>query len=187
MHRRQFLKTSAASSILAMATPVWSIKGPLPRLIFDSRFRLARQFGDNASAKGAEATGFAGDATSLWYGELDRIAGTGRPLAGMTTGGVLFCLERLAAQHRMELAFHAVHPEASIERSHISYGDARILRDGVSSRPDHVEAWVELAMRHLIDPAPHRQVGKRTHLHLKTDAAPGLESWVLVQRPSVSA
>lgn len=190
MHRRQFIKATAGGGLLAIAAPAWSKHGlntpKRPKVIFDARFKMARLFGDYARTHDATVSPFTGDATALWFEELSSAAECGLPLIGMTTGGVLFCLERLAAEHRMALVFHAIHPQASIEHTRISLGDSRLL---VEARPNHLaraEPWVELAMRHALAPPYRRSVGNREHLHLAADSVPALESWVLVHRPSCS-
>ena len=78
-----------------------------PRLhlaIFDHRFAAGRQFAKSSEARGIATRPIANDVTSLWYSELHPLWKQ-QPvaIAGLTTYGALFCLERLAWDHGMRV------------------------------------------------------------------------------------
>jgi hypothetical protein len=68
--------------------------------IFDHRFAAGRQFASSSEARGIATRPIANDVTSLWYSELHPLWKQ-QPvaIAGLTTYGPLFCLERLAWDH----------------------------------------------------------------------------------------
>ena len=72
--------------------------------IFDHRFAAGRQFAKLSEAGGITTRSIANDVTSLWYSELHPLWKQ-QPvaIAGLTTYGVLFCLERLAWEHGMRV------------------------------------------------------------------------------------
>jgi hypothetical protein len=72
--------------------------------IFDHRFAAGRQFARSSEARGIATRPIANDVTSLWYSELHPLWKQ-QPvaIAGLTTYGALFCLERLAWDHGMRV------------------------------------------------------------------------------------
>ena len=72
--------------------------------IFDHRFAAGRQFASSSEARGVATRPIANDVTSLWYSELHPLWKQ-QPvaIAGVTTYGALFCLERLAWDHGMRV------------------------------------------------------------------------------------
>ena len=72
--------------------------------IFDHRFAAGRQFASSSEARGIATRPIANDVTSLWYSELHPLWKQ-QPvaIAGLTTYGALFCLERLAWDHGMRV------------------------------------------------------------------------------------
>ena len=72
--------------------------------IFDHRFAAGRQFASSSEARGIVTRPIASDVTSLWYSELHPLWKQ-QPvaIAGLTTYGPLFCLERLAWDHGMRV------------------------------------------------------------------------------------
>ena len=72
--------------------------------IFDHRFAAGRQFASSSEASGIAIRPIANDVTSLWYSELHPLWKQ-QPvaIAGLTTYGPLFCLERLAWDHGMRV------------------------------------------------------------------------------------
>src|SRR5580698_8523172 len=86
--------------------------------IFDRRFAAGRRFAKSSEAHGIATRAIAGDVTSLWYSELhplwkaaskDRSVQHPVAIAGLTTYGPLFCLERLAWEHGMRVLHRQEH------------------------------------------------------------------------------
>jgi hypothetical protein len=86
---------------------------PIYLATFDSRFEHCRQFAGAMAAHAIPSAGFHGDVTNIWYAELDPVWRS-RPvaIAGMTTEGALFCLERLAWDHGMRVVYRGTHEPA---------------------------------------------------------------------------
>jgi hypothetical protein len=78
--------------------------------IFERRFAVARRFARSSEAHGIATRSIAGDVTSLWYSELHPLWKR-QPvaIAGLTTYGPLFCLERLAWDHGMRVLHRQKH------------------------------------------------------------------------------
>jgi hypothetical protein len=72
--------------------------------LFDRRFAAGRHFAQTSETRGIATRAIAGDVTSVWYSELHPLWKQ-RPvaIAGLTTYGPLFCLERLAWDHGMRV------------------------------------------------------------------------------------
>jgi hypothetical protein len=78
--------------------------------IFDRRFAAGRRFAQSSETHGVATRAIAGDVTTLWYSELYPLWKQ-HPvaIAGLTTYGPLFCLERLAWDHGMRVLHHQEH------------------------------------------------------------------------------
>lgn len=72
--------------------------------IFDRRFAAGRRFARSSGGRGIATRAVAGDVTTLWYSELHPLWRR-QPvaIAGLTTYGPLFCLERLSWDHGMRV------------------------------------------------------------------------------------
>jgi hypothetical protein len=107
---------------------------PLYKVIFDQRFPASRDFADEAQTLGLPVHGIEGDITDVWFHDLSlRWKQEPVAIAGLTAHGPLFCLERLAWDHRMRVVFrgrHSVSPDGSLE--HELWGPRNML-SGVSS------------------------------------------------------
>ncbi len=80
---------------------------PLHAVLFDERFAEAVRFGNEARRRGLPARGVRGDLTDFWLAELHPLwRRQARPIAGLTAYAALFCLERLAWDHRMRVVYH---------------------------------------------------------------------------------
>ncbi|HEY0342486.1 MAG TPA: hypothetical protein VGC34_16920 [Steroidobacteraceae bacterium] len=96
--------------------PVAALNVPHPNLpkphlaIFDHRFAAGRRFASSSEASGVTTRPVTSDVTDLWYSELHPLW-TRQPvaLAGLTTYGPLFCLERLAWNHGMRVLHREEH------------------------------------------------------------------------------
>ena len=74
-------------------------------VLCDERFSESVAFAEEMSRHGTPVTRFRGDITDFWYHDLSR-RWTTEPvaIAGVTTHGPLFCLERWAWDHGLRLA-----------------------------------------------------------------------------------
>lgn len=88
-------------SVFAPARP-----GSLYTVVCDERFAASLAFAEAMSRRGTPVTRFRGDISDFWYGDLSRrwkddpVA-----IAGVTTHGPLFCLERWGWDHGLRLAY----------------------------------------------------------------------------------
>ena len=78
--------------------------------VFDRRFAAGRRFARSSETRGIATRAIAGDVTTLWYSELHPLWKQ-HPvaIAGLTTYGPLFCLERLAWDHGMRVLHRQEH------------------------------------------------------------------------------
>jgi hypothetical protein len=128
--RRRFMGTgiavSAAASLAAVASVSRSspndplgLKLPIHLALFDTRFPAAQVFARTLAIRGVPLAPFDGDITPVWFEQLDPVWRQ-YPLtvAGLTTEGALFCLEQLAWDNGMRVAYrgmHAASPEGGVE------------------------------------------------------------------------
>jgi hypothetical protein len=112
--------------------------------IFDRRFAAGRRFAQASETRGIPTRPIAGDVTTLWYSELYPLWKR-QPvaIAGLTTYGPLFCLERLAWDHGMRLLHrqeHAARDDARDVAPNHAQGTARA---GTPGEPDQIlHAWI---------------------------------------------
>lgn len=119
--RRRFMAggmaVSAAAS-LAVVAPVsraassdpLGLRLPLHFALFDTRFPAAHAFARALAVRGVTLAPFDGDVTPVWFEQLDPVWRQ-YPLtvAGLTTEGALFCLEQLAWDNGMRVAYRGLH------------------------------------------------------------------------------
>jgi hypothetical protein len=87
---------------------------PLYVALFDRRFSDSRLFSWAAQQRGIAIRPISGDVTDVWYSELHpRWKEAAMPIAGVTTYGPLFCLERLAWDHGMRVVYRGSHQRRS--------------------------------------------------------------------------
>ena len=110
-NRREFLQGGIAVSLL----PLLSRKGfsavpprALDMVVFDQRFRKARDFARQAWEAGQDCVAIEGDITHLYFHDLalrwNRVPIT---IAGFSMKASLFCLEMLAHDRGMRLVYMA--------------------------------------------------------------------------------
>ena len=114
--RRDFLQLAFAAPLLpaSLRLPVFESRtGGLPQaqvdslytVLCDERFAESVAFAEDMSKHGTPVTRFRGDITEFWYGDLsqrwrvDPVA-----IAGVTTYGPFFCLERWGWDHGLRVA-----------------------------------------------------------------------------------
>jgi hypothetical protein len=98
--------------------------------VFDERFPDSVAFARQMQMLGATVHGITGDITDFWFGELHgRWTKEPVAVAGLTLHGPLFCLERLAWDHRMRVVYRAEHRLRSDGRiEHALSGPAGMLK-----------------------------------------------------------
>jgi hypothetical protein len=130
--RREFLQVGFAALTLpisaraafspAVSAPTGeAAPTPLYKVVFDERFPASVRFAERAKKLGASAHRIKGDITSLWFHDLYyRWNESPVAIAGLTAHGPIFCLERIAWDHRMRVVFRADHkrlPGGSMEHT----------------------------------------------------------------------
>jgi hypothetical protein len=124
-NRREFLQSGITASVVPMVLGGWRLKAAgldhpflqpdsegtrLYKVLFDLRLPDSVIFGDEAAVLGADTAGFRGDITDFWVRDLSRrwkrepVA-----IAGLTTHGALFCLERWGWDHGLRVVYRAEH------------------------------------------------------------------------------
>jgi hypothetical protein len=91
----------------------------LHAVVVDQRFEESVEFGRSLALLGVDNFGMRGDVTDVWYSRLDPLWKTGGvAVAGLTGSGVLFCLERLAWDHRLRVVYRGSHQRFADGRVH---------------------------------------------------------------------
>jgi hypothetical protein len=119
--RREFLKVGLTASALLPVGARASFDGletrapihSLYKVLCDTRFAASVAFARRAAARGVAVHAMTGDMTPFWYDDLYHRWRQG-PVAigGLTAHGALFCLERLAWEHRMRVIYCGEHAAA---------------------------------------------------------------------------
>jgi hypothetical protein len=124
--RRAFLQAALAVPLLPMALRPSALAAPPVRIaavpafgerlytvLCDERFEGAVTFANALAKRGVPVTHFRGDITEFWYRDLS-LLWRRHPiaLAGATTHGPLFCLERWAWDHGLRVTYRRVLSEA---------------------------------------------------------------------------
>jgi len=160
--RREFIQMGVA----ALALPISGRAGfslaqsalpdaPAPmqfyKVVFDERFGAGRAFAAEAQRLGLPLHGIRGDVTSLWYNELyPRWKQGPVAIAGLTQKAPLFCLDLLARDQRMRLAYlgeHVHRSEGHVE--HVLSGSPDILEQArfAETGPDWTNRLANLMSR----------------------------------------
>lgn len=109
--RRELLKAGLAASVLPIAVSAGfaaaeHAAAPFYKVVYDTRFAASVAFAERAAARGLDVAGIDGDVTRLWYHDLYHRWRQGpAAIAGLTAHGALFCLERLAWDHRLRVVY----------------------------------------------------------------------------------
>jgi hypothetical protein len=111
--RRDLLKVGVAASALPLAALAADQPEPavaLYKVLYDTRFPASAAFALRAAARGVVVEAMSGDMTRFWYSDLHhQWKNAPAAIAGLTAHGALFCLERLAWDHRMRVVFRGEH------------------------------------------------------------------------------
>jgi hypothetical protein len=95
----------ASSDSRVEAASARTAPGPLYAVLCDERFAESVAFAEEMASHGASVTRFRGDITDFWYQDLSqRWKSDPVAIAGVTTHGPLFCLERWAWDHGLRIA-----------------------------------------------------------------------------------
>jgi hypothetical protein len=107
-NRREFLQGSAAAAMLVLSPALLAAVDtlnarqslPLYKVLFDARHAASQRFAAVFAEQGIATYGLPkGDITPFWRNELAAVwASSPAPIAGLTDGSVLFCLEQLGPQ-----------------------------------------------------------------------------------------
>jgi hypothetical protein len=143
------ISVSAAASLAAVAAVSKSapsdplgLQLPLNLALFDTRFPAAHGFARALAIRGVALAPFDGDVTPVWFDQLDPVW-RHYPLtvAGLTTEGALFCLEQLAWDNGMRVAYrglHAASPDGGVE--HVLEASKQRSKD-VHGRLSGAQPW----------------------------------------------
>jgi len=115
--RRSFIASMAVASAGCMAPPGLAASMPgrsaaHSDYLVDPRHAQAGDFSTRAALAGGRVHSVSGDISSLWFRALRARAADGQALAGLTCPTALFCLEHLAWDHQMRVAFRIDHLRA---------------------------------------------------------------------------
>jgi hypothetical protein len=110
-NRREFLQAGIGVSLLPLLSSK-ALSAAAPRafdlFVFDQRFPQARAFAQQAREAGVDCAAIEGDITHLYFHDLSLRWNRGpTTIAGLSTKASLFCLEMLAHDRGMRLAYCA--------------------------------------------------------------------------------
>lgn len=198
--RREFLQAGLAASALPIAAGVFTPDKPTTAdssvttdrpaplafytAVFDERFPDSVAFAAEMRRRGIATRGIIGDMTDLWYRELyPQWKKEPVPIAGLTAHGPLFCLERLAWDHRMRVVFRGEHqyrPDGCVE--HVISAPEAVHRDAASLASAgldwsiHIAGLVGRCSRDRLETRP--AIVTRLGEPIRVDQEP-LFSWVI--------
>jgi len=190
--RRDFIGGSIAAGVLAgigYAPGVLARNKPagvaLYKAIYDERYTEGVQFADEINSLGIATRAIRGDITDVWFEDLDlRWKQSPVAVAGLTTESALFCLERLAWDHRLRVVFRADHALAPgcVEHT-VSCSSATL--DQLHDLERIPTGWWAPEVAHVVADIPARQLPDSTRT-VRTPAtgsgeAGFLVSWVIAQ------
>ena len=153
LSRRRFVATGLAVAAAASAAAAASVAGgtpkdplglqlPLHLALFDTRFPAAHAFARALAIRGVSLAPYDGDVTPVWFEQLDPVwRQYPMAVAGLTTEGALFCLEQLAWDNGMRVAyrgFHSASPDGGVQ--HLLESSASRPQD-VQGRLSGAEPW----------------------------------------------
>ncbi len=153
-NRRRFLQAAAALSAAPAVGAAGSANAAAPSVdlvVYEDALPDSRAFGRAALALGARVRRIsAADITALWSGELRQMwRGGSAVIAGMTTRQPLFCLEQLAWDAGMRVAFREAHVNEQ------GQDWPAYAAQGLLSRRLDGPAPEMLTMADTLDDAPH--------------------------------
>ena len=189
-NRREFIQACVAASALPSAAVLSAettfARTTAPtffRTIFDERFPQSIAFGAEAGRLGEVTRSISGDITQLWYNDIDA-QWRRKPLAiaGLTTFGPLFCLERWGWDAGLRVVFRAEHRAAQGRIQHSVSGPKEILDEAQTrlSGPDWPVQMARLAVACNKDICPISEASLTGHMGVMSTADDeALISWVI--------
>lgn len=202
--RRRFVSAGIAVGAAASVAAAASMSGgshndplglqlPLHLAIFDTRFPASLTFARTFAVRGVTLAPYDGDVTPVWFEELHPVwRQYPIAVAGLTTEGALFCLEQLAWDNGMRVAyrgFHYASPDGGME--HLLQSPAGRPQD-VAGRLAGAEPWpaqVAELIANIAAPAPAFPSNPRArsqatcHTRSGATAATGrLVSWLIAPK-----
>jgi len=132
--------------IAAAAAPHALVASPYPAVghstlrmvLFDTRFPAAVVFSQAMVRRGVAPAPFHADVTAVWFQQLDPLwRRESIRVAGMTTASTLFCLEQLAWEHGLRVAFRGTHEPDGLG------GVTHLLEAAASRRQDLMTGFSE--------------------------------------------
>lgn len=165
--RRKFVTGCLASAgIAAAAAPPTALAfasvamspSALQLALFDTRFPAAVAFSRGMVRRGVALAPFHGDVTAVWFEQLDpRWRRESISVAGMTAPSTLFCLEQLAWDHGLRVAFRGTHDPAPLGGMTHLLEAAADRRQDLMSHFSEDRAWAAQVADHIAsisEPAP---------------------------------
>jgi len=209
LSRRRFVATGLSVSAAASVGAAASVSGipsnhapanctiglqyPLHLALIDTRFPAAKVFGRTMGLRGVTLARYDGDVTPIWFHKLDPVWRQ-HPLAvaGLTTEGALFCLEQMAWDYGMRVAYRGFHhglPDGGVQ--HLLESSARRPQD-VKGRISGLQPWPEDVAELIAridepttafpsDPQGRSQANYRTRSR-STATEPHLVSWLIAPK-----
>lgn len=198
-NRREFIQACiAASAVPASTALTWHpavARASSPiffRTIFDERFPESVAFGEEADRLGETARTIKGDITQLWFNEID-VQWRKEPvaIAGLTTLGPLFCLERWGWDAGLRVVFRVEHSVVQGRFQHKFSGPPNVQAEAEShvSGPDWAIRMARFAITCSHDMCTPSEISFSGHAGaLSTSEDEALISWVIapVARTSIS-
>lgn len=202
MKRRDFVAACLASAgVVAVRAPYArsaADHSPVRLALFDTRYPAAVAFSGTFNRRGVALAPFAGDVTAVWYEQLDPVWRR-EPIsvAGMTTPATLFCLEQLAWDHGLRVAFRGTHdPAPGGGVAHVlevaKHRPQHLLRSFSEERPWAVQVADHMASIRKPAPAFPSEPEARSACQLRTPASrydPGtrLVSWLIAPKGALKS
>jgi hypothetical protein len=167
---------------------------PLYKVVYDTRYADSVAFGEEMTRLGANVHAIRGDITDLWYHDLyAQWKQSPAAIAGLTGPGALFCLERLAWDHRMRVVFRADHryggDRAGGRIQHVITGPQEVVRTSGEFTNDEV-GW-PVSMANLLERFPQerarlQEITFETQISLSEKDPEHLVSWVIAPKVSTT-
>jgi len=178
----------AAVGGIAMSQDVTSAWAATPKrnylLVADTRIAASRDFAVEAMPNSERVAWIEGDITKLWYEELDtRWYDEKIAVAGLTEYGPFFCLERLAMDRGLRVAFKGSHRRDGSQLLHLIDGPKDVVTEqALNALSD--QYWPAQAARMAI--ASRTAASMTSRLYKSSSAAseqwPLLVSWMIMPK-----
>lgn len=179
-------ENSAAKPVADAAIP----SVPLYKVVYDTRYADSVAFGEEMKRLGANVHAIRGDITDLWYHDLyGQWKDSPAAIAGLTGPGALFCLERLAWDHRMRVVFRADHRYQDGWIEHVITGPEEVVRKS-SEFANEEAAWpvltANLLARFPQERARLQEITLETKHSCSGKDPEHLVSWVIAPKASMA-